>query len=188
MAGLSEGTLVKLQPRRPPRIYQRCFNARQLFSERRWALGFWLDHRSINITELLCVCMMWTSNVLSPDPLFLIQACLEKRAISCHSTCSVYDSLVCIIWISSRFTDQAKCKNKTTNLDRWCPASLKVRNEGVLEGYGDREGKLSPPESLSDRHPTSQASKLSFNNPSVRLLGWVWAFKNKMVCILCSDL
>lgn len=49
-----------------------CKTAKQIFTQRQHALGFWLDHRSINITGLLCVCMMQTSKVLSSDPLFLI--------------------------------------------------------------------------------------------------------------------
>lgn len=171
MPGLSEGaSVVKLQHRV---VYQSCFHAREVFSERHCAWGFWLDHRSINITALLCVCMTRTSQVLSSDPSLLIQACLEKRGVSCHCARSVLDSLFCIIWISSGFTDQVKLKNKTANLYGSCSASLQAGNGGSQEGYGDREGKLSSPASLSNRRPTSPASRLCFNNGSVRLLSWV---------------
>lgn len=77
---LKADAFVKMQLRIAPLIYQR-FHAKQIFSERQHALAFWLNHRSINITGLLCVCMMWTSKVLSFDPLFLIEACLEKHTI-----------------------------------------------------------------------------------------------------------
>lgn len=42
------------------------------------------------------------------DPFIIIQACLEKHTMSHGCSCSIYSSLVCITWISSRFADQIK--------------------------------------------------------------------------------
>lgn len=57
---------------------------------------------------------------------------------------------------------------------RWSSIRPGMKRKGGGRGEERaREGKLSPSASRSKRHPTSQAGKLSFNNGSVRLLGWV---------------
>lgn len=43
----------------------RRFHAKQIFSLQAYALGFWSDHRSINITGLLCVCVCVFKNVFA---------------------------------------------------------------------------------------------------------------------------